>query len=92
MKWNDVKSFLPSTNTVIITDDNLYRIYGEGFPSFPVFCIKPGEESKKIETIADLAVKLLNTGIDRSGFILGIGGGVVCDITGFLASVLYTWH
>ncbi|MBP8959691.1 MAG: 3-dehydroquinate synthase [Bacteroidales bacterium] len=87
MKWNDVKSFLPSTNTVIITDDNLYRIYGEGFPSFPVFCIKPGEESKKIETIADLAVKLLNTGIDRSGFILGIGGGVVCDITGFLASV-----
>ncbi len=26
-------------------------------------------------------------GIDRSGFILAIGGGVVCDLAGFLASV-----
>ena len=87
MKWNELNRFLPSSDTVIITDDNLYRIYGAEFPSCPVFSIKPGEESKKIETIADLAVKLLNSGIDRSGFILGLGGGVVCDIAGFLASV-----
>jgi 3-dehydroquinate synthase len=37
--------------------------------------------------INDLAVQLLDLGIDRSGFIIGIGGGVVSDITGFLASV-----
>jgi 3-dehydroquinate synthase len=30
--------------------------------------------------------KLLELELDRSGFIVGIGGGVVCDITGFAAS------
>jgi 3-dehydroquinate synthase len=29
----------------------------------------------------------MKEGADRSGFILGVGGGVVCDISGFLASV-----
>jgi 3-dehydroquinate synthase len=31
--------------------------------------------------------QLLDEGVDRSGFILAIGGGVVCDIAGFLASI-----
>ena len=31
--------------------------------------------------------KLLGAGIDRSGFILAVGGGVVCDMAGFLASI-----
>jgi 3-dehydroquinate synthase len=34
-----------------------------------------------------LASELLEKGIDRSGFILAIGGGVVCDLAGFLAAV-----
>ena len=43
--------------------------------------------TKKLEDIEFLAERLLETGIDRSGFILGIGGGVVSDISGFLASI-----
>ncbi|MGQ9619870.1 MAG: 3-dehydroquinate synthase [Bacteroidales bacterium] len=87
LKWTEVSRFLPLAGTVIITDDNVRRIYGCHFPALPVFSIKPGEESKNPYTIVELAEKLLDSGIDRSGFILGIGGGVVCDITGFLASV-----
>jgi len=49
--------------------------------------ISPGEGSKKLEVIEHLAEKLLEAGIDRTGFILAVGGGVVCDIAGFLASV-----
>ena len=71
----------------IITDNNIHRIYGAGFPDFPVFQVKAGEISKKMEVVESLAERLIETGIDRSGFILGIGGGVVCDIAGFLASI-----
>jgi 3-dehydroquinate synthase len=53
----------------------------------PVFSVTPGEKSKKLSVIEHLAGELLGSGIDRSGFILAIGGGVVCDIAGFLASV-----
>jgi len=87
LNWNEVRNFIPASGCVIITDDNVYKIYGKLFPDFPVISIKPGEDSKNIGTIVTLAEKLLDEGIDRTGFILGIGGGVVCDITGFLASI-----
>jgi 3-dehydroquinate synthase len=85
--WESVKEMLPEKGAVIITDDNVNQIYGDRFPSIPVFSVKPGEVSKKLEVIEFLAEKLLEEGIDRSGFVLAIGGGVVCDLGGFLASV-----
>jgi 3-dehydroquinate synthase len=86
-RWEAVVKLLPRTGAAIITDDNVFDIYGASFPSFPVLKIKPGEGSKQLKVIESLAKKLLKAGIDRSGFILAIGGGVVCDIAGFLASV-----
>lgn len=78
---------IPENGVVIITDDNVKRLYGNRFPKIPVFSVKPGEESKKLQVIGSLADKLLEAGIDRSGFILAAGGGVVSDIAGFLASI-----
>lgn len=85
--WESVKGMLPETGVVIVTDDNIKRIYGKMFPAFTVLSVAPGEGSKKLEVVEFLAQKLLDEGIDRSGFILAIGGGVVCDLGGFLASV-----
>jgi 3-dehydroquinate synthase len=86
-KWETVNELLPETGVAIITDNNVHRIYGGRFPDFPVFTVKAGEASKNLEVIESLAERLIETGIDRTGFILGIGGGVVCDIAGFLASI-----
>ncbi len=85
--WESVTELLPESGVAIITDDNILRLYSDSFPEFPVFSVTPGEVSKKLQVVEDLAVRLLNEGIDRSGFILAVGGGVVCDIAGFLASV-----
>jgi 3-dehydroquinate synthase len=85
--WETVKSLIPEDRVVIITDDNVLKIYGDKFPKVPVLSLSPGEDSKKLEVIEQLSEKLLEAGIDRSGFILAIGGGVVCDLAGFLASI-----
>jgi 3-dehydroquinate synthase len=86
-KWEYVNELLPQSGVAIITDNNVQRIYGSSFPDFPVLQVKAGEVSKKLEVIEFLAERLIESGIDRTGFILGIGGGVVCDIAGFLASI-----
>jgi 3-dehydroquinate synthase len=86
-KWDSLAGLLPEKAAVIITDDNVSRLYGNRFPELPVLSLSPGEESKKLVLIEFLAEKLLEAGIDRSGFILAIGGGVVCDVAGFLASI-----
>jgi 3-dehydroquinate synthase len=85
--WESVTGLLPDKGVVIISDENVVKIYGDRFPAVPVFAVAPGEASKKLNVIEDLAGKLLEEGIDRSGFVLAVGGGVVCDLAGFLASV-----
>jgi 3-dehydroquinate synthase len=86
-RWETVSELLPERGAVIITDDNVNRLYGSKFPKLPVISLLPGEGSKKLEIIEYLAGQLLEAGIDRSGFILAVGGGVVSDVAGFLASV-----
>jgi len=86
-EWEKTLPVLPSDGTVIVTDSNVHRIYGKSFPGYPVLKVKPGEESKTLREIEKLSESLLKAGTGRSGFILAIGGGVVCDIAGFLASV-----
>ena len=85
--WKKFRNYHPVNNSVIITDDNILKLYGEYFSDYRVLSISPGEKSKNLVVINELAGKMLGLGIDRSGFIIGIGGGVVCDIAGFLASV-----
>jgi len=86
-RWEAVFGLLPEKGTVIITDDNVLQLYGGSFPKVPVFSVSPGEGSKKLKVIENLAEKLLEAGIDRTGFVLAVGGGVVCDIAGFLSSI-----
>jgi len=86
-KWESVTGLLPEKGAVIITDHNVSRLYGGKFQKVLVFSISPGEGSKKLEVIENLAEKLLEAGIDRTGFVLAVGGGVVCDVAGFLSSI-----
>ena len=85
--WEAVSGLIPENKTVIVTDDNVNQLYGVRFPKFPIFSLSPGEASKKLGVIGTLAEKMIEAGIDRSGFVLAIGGGVVCDVAGFLAAV-----
>ena len=46
-----------------------------------------GEPYKTIETVLEIIKKAINAGFSRSDLFVGIGGGVVCDITAFAASI-----
>jgi 3-dehydroquinate synthase len=84
---NDLSRLIPSEKVFIITDTNVRGFYGKKFPKGEVLTIQPGEDSKTLSVAGELCRKLLDAGADRSSFILGIGGGVVCDIAGLVASV-----
>ena len=48
--------------------------------------IPDGEEYKQLNTVEKIYHELLNQGLDRKGFLIALGGGVITDITGFVAS------
>lgn len=86
-EWKSYIQHLDAKDIVIITDKNVFDIYGSSFPDLPVLIVKPGEESKCMRSAEKLASGILRAGTGRDGFILAVGGGVVSDLAGFVASV-----
>ena len=85
-KLQNLGNYIPTENVVIITDVNVKRFYQNNFPPHPVITIQTGEKIKNLDTVRNIYGKLVELGVDRSTFIVGIGGGIVCDINGFVAS------
>ncbi len=85
--WELIDEMLPGKDVIIITDINVGGLYGHHFPEYPVITIGTGEAVKEPDTVETIIKHLLAIGADRSSFLLGIGGGIVCDITGFVASI-----
>ncbi len=83
---DNLSKYIPGRGIFIITDSNIHRIYSSRFPQARVFVTEPGEGAKTIESSAQIYRWLLEQGADRSSFIVGIGGGVVCDLAGYIAS------
>ncbi len=84
-------------NIIVVTDVNVDRLYGEkiiknlkafGYsPKKVVF--KNGEENKNFETLITVQDEIILSGIKRGDLLITFGGGVVGDLGGFAASILY---
>ncbi|MBU0991272.1 MAG: 3-dehydroquinate synthase [Proteobacteria bacterium] len=83
---NHFERYIPKGKCVIITDQNVNSLYGDAFTDYDVIEIGTGEKVKTLKTVEDIFAKLVEFEVDRSGFVLGVGGGIVCDISGFVAS------
>ena len=79
----------------VITDDRVEGLYGRALMQHlaavgidaDLFAFRRGEASKNLATIGALASRLAAAGIDRKDGLIALGGGVVGDITGFLAAI-----
>ena len=78
--------YLPQGRVIIITDEVVAGHYGARFPVADVITIGCGEKNKTLDTLAYIYDRLVELEADRSTFIVGIGGGIVGDVSGFAAS------
>ncbi|MBK8520233.1 MAG: 3-dehydroquinate synthase [Chitinophagaceae bacterium] len=82
-----IKDLLQDAWTVIITDENLYNLHAEKLAGYRVIKIAAGEEYKNQFTVDSIIEELLLMGANKNTFLIGLGGGVVTDITGYVAAV-----
>jgi len=80
-------NYLTTAQTVIITDETIKNKYKKDFPALPIITIGTGEGIKTLASVEFILKELIRYSCDRSSFIVGIGGGIVSDITGFVASI-----
>jgi 3-dehydroquinate synthase len=79
----------------VVTDSNVAKLYGKrvlaGISSYgrkaEMVSFPAGEANKNIETAWSVAAKLSELGADRESLVLALGGGVVGDLAGFVASI-----
>lgn len=75
---------------LVLTDDGVPPAYAEtvaqqakdGF----VYTVPQGEGSKSIERFGEILSKMLSLGFSRKDAVVAVGGGVVGDLAGFVAS------
>ncbi|MDR1185001.1 MAG: 3-dehydroquinate synthase [Coriobacteriales bacterium] len=89
-----LREAIDATKAVIITASNVAPRYLEkvraglakgGFEVFDL-TVPAGEESKSIAVASELWDALAMLGIGRDGVVVGLGGGIVGDLAGFVAS------
>ena len=51
--------------------------------------VPPGEESKSLEEAGRLCREMVRARLDRGSALVGLGGGVIGDLAGFVAAILY---
>ncbi|NLJ48524.1 MAG: 3-dehydroquinate synthase [Candidatus Atribacteria bacterium] len=84
----------PSQKGVIITNTTVGPLYEQGVQQLfhergfdiKTITIPDGEEYKQLTTVEHIYHELLKLGLDRKSFLVALGGGVITDITGFVAS------
>jgi 3-dehydroquinate synthase len=89
-KWEDLSKFvnlMDYSKVILILDENVYRLWKDRFTNFQYLIVPSGEEQKSLMVVEQLIQQLIDLDADRSTLLIGVGGGVVCDITGFVGAV-----
>ena len=92
-----LKGFRPTFDAskyAIITDTNVNKLYGKRLfdllqkkGKVVTLVFKAGENSKNLETVGKILTELAKNNFDRDTLIIALGGGVVGDLGGFVASM-----
>lgn len=85
--FKKLASLTDKKNSVIITDDHVFEAHKERFRGWNVISLKPGEAYKIQPTVDAVIDTLIAMGADRKTTLVGVGGGVITDLTGYIASV-----
>ena len=80
-----------ATQVVVITDETVHQLHYSTLKNYLpkdslLYVIKPGETSKSFEVYHDIQTFLIKNQVDRKALILAFGGGVVGDLSGFVAA------
>lgn len=91
--FSKVKEVEVDKNTFVVIDKILYSLYkDELFSKIPdeqLYILEALEENKTIETALEICEIMTKIPAKRNAKLVSFGGGIVQDVTGFVANILY---
>ena len=83
----ELKNIVDRQRTVLLTDETVFGLHGKQFKNWNTIVLKAGEEYKVQATVDSVVEQLIEMEADRNTTLVGVGGGVITDLTGYIASV-----
>lgn len=84
-----------SSQALVLTDETVSRLghagrvvdsLGRAGHESHLVVLPVGEQTKSLRTLERLYADCLTIGLSRAGVVVGVGGGVICDLAGMLAA------
>lgn len=82
-----LKEIIDVKKAIFITDENVFAAHTKKFKGYNTIILKAGEEFKIQSTVDSIIEQLIAFEADRKTILVGVGGGVITDLTGYVASV-----
>ncbi|HEY4337640.1 MAG TPA: 3-dehydroquinate synthase [Puia sp.] len=86
-EFSYLEKLVDKDHVVVITDDHLFSSQQKRFGGWNTIVINAGEQFKVQATVDSIIEQLIGLGADRKTVLVGVGGGVVTDITGYVAAI-----
>ncbi|MEP6936462.1 MAG: 3-dehydroquinate synthase [Chthoniobacterales bacterium] len=93
----ELRGKLSGTHGAVISDANVPERYAATVRSSLeraqcetiLLPIAAGEESKSLANVGEICERMAVAGLDRSSFVVALGGGVIGDLAGFVAAIYH---
>lgn len=79
-------------NAQFVIDKKVYGLYKSLFTNIPkkrLIIVEATEQNKVIDTALNICEKITEIPANRNAILISIGGGIIQDITGFVANITY---
>lgn len=91
--FHPVETLTVDEKTFVVADRNVYELYRErlfwNLPKERLFILDATEENKVLDTALEICERMTKISAKRNSRLVSFGGGVVQDVTGFAANILY---
>ena len=87
VSFSQLNTLVDKKKTIVLTDRNIFEAHQEKFIGWELIVIEPGEEHKIQSTVNEVIRLMIEMEADRSTTLVGVGGGVITDLSGYIASV-----
>jgi 3-dehydroquinate synthase len=92
-----LREYVTSETCAVISDDNVVPLFADRVKKSLIaadfrptlITIPAGEKSKTLEQTGTICDEMIAAGLDRKSFVIGLGGGVIGDISGFVAAIYH---
>ncbi len=82
-----LEKLVDKDHTVLITDEHVFAAHQKKFGGWNTIVIDAGEQFKVQATVDSIIGQLIAFGADRKTWLIGVGGGVVTDLVGYVAAI-----